>query len=160
MTWSEGFLRQATSDFDAYKVLSVRKDLPRCHCLHFLQMTVEKLAKSMLCCGSNTEPRGTHAVVKAFLSSCAANKSLRERFKMEHQEFNSMLRKLRRVADYIEKLAPALSANVNAEYPWKQENGNVIPPCNHTFNEVTAGELAQFVYFVGRLLKIQDENAG
>ncbi|MEZ5386185.1 MAG: hypothetical protein R3F13_11785 [Prosthecobacter sp.] len=155
MTWSEAFLRQAASDFEVHEFLSRQVHLPRCHGLHYLQMAVEKLVKSFLCHGSGGPPRESHAVVTGFIRSCASNRKLRDRFKMENQPFSSMLRKLTRVAEYIEKLAPAMSDSVNSEYPWETASGGVLAPRDHAFEEVPASEMAQFKYFVAELLRIQ-----
>lgn len=156
MTWSEAFLRQAASDFEVHELLSRQSHLPRCHGLHYLQMAVEKLVKSFLCHGASGPPRESHAVVTSFIRSCASNRWLRNRFQMQHQPFSSMLLKHARVAEYIENLAPAMSDNVNAEYPWACAPGGAIAPRDHPFEEVSAIEMAQFKYFVAELLKIQE----
>lgn len=156
MTWSEAFLRQAASDFAVHELLSSQAHLPPCHGLHYLQMAVEKLAKSFLCHGTDCPPRESHAVVVSFIRSCASNRRLRDRFQMEHQAFSSMLRKHVRSAEYIESLAPAMSNDINSEYPWPgQITGTALAPCDYAFTEISHTELVQFKFFVSQLLKIQ-----
>jgi len=120
-------------------------------------MAAEKLAKSFLCHGSNHPPRESHAVISSFIRSCNSNRRLRDRFQMEHLAFSSMLRKHVRVAEYVESLAPAVSDNINVEYPWLDALGHVIAPCDHSFGEVPVTDMAQFTFFLERLLKIQAE---
>ena len=47
MTWREGYLQQAESEFSLYRGLN-RGNRPICHQLHYLQMATGKLAKSYL----------------------------------------------------------------------------------------------------------------
>ena len=59
MTWSEAFCTQAESDFRVFQKLMRENgsgEVAFCHCLHFLQMATEKLAKSFLCLGQAQAP--------------------------------------------------------------------------------------------------------
>jgi hypothetical protein len=62
MDWRTAFLVQARSDYEVAVRLLRTPDVPLCHSLHYLQMTLEKLAKGMRAQpGSLAEPPHTHA---------------------------------------------------------------------------------------------------
>jgi hypothetical protein len=48
MSWRDAFFVQAWSDYAVFEIMD-DNNYPRCHVLHYLQMTTEKLAKGYLC---------------------------------------------------------------------------------------------------------------
>ncbi len=158
MTWSDAFHRQALSDLEVYRYISLpTSKVAFCHRLHYLQMASEKLVKSYLSLGFNQAPKKSHAGLSIFLKTLQSNPNIRNRlgFADRHSQFSSHIRQLVPVAQAIERLAPCLANenDVNAEYPWRSVDGTVVYPANYGFKNFQLTDLARFVAFLERLIK-------
>lgn len=137
--WRSAYFAQARSDYETFQLLH-RHNAPLCQCLHYLQMTTEKLAK-----GFRTEPgnrqhpvglphASTHNAFVTFMRIAKGNTALRRicRFKQAAQ-FSAYIDSLLPIAQEIENLAPANVLNApNPEYPW-DAGGVVTAPIEHAF---------------------------
>lgn len=134
--WREAFIRQARSDFDLYRRLSGAKDPPvaRCHILHYLQMTTEKLAKAWgLPVGNTDQPPRGHAALVAFLRVLRNRGDLRDRWGFRRSQFQAYIDGILPLARRIQDLAPAIDPPpCNPEYPWRQ-SGGVTCPADYSF---------------------------
>lgn len=137
MNWRTAYFQQAKSDYEMLLRLLKEEDIPLCHCLHYLQMTTEKLAK-----GFRTERRGgshirTHDVFYLFVKKYAAlNQSLYSACHMRSQpQYIEYLKDLHDLAEKIENLSPDGPDHPNPEYPWQIE-GNISVPVSYPFSEI------------------------
>jgi hypothetical protein len=123
MTSGKAFLTQARSDWEVYLLLTERREsVQACHELHYLQMTVEKLAKAVICSGGAAPPR-THAVAERLVQLLRAPVMARRLGYNPDQRaaYLDLLRKVAPLFQEIEQLCPAVSAGTdgpNVEYPW------------------------------------------
>ncbi len=121
MTWQNGYLRQAESDYSIYSDLNKPK-VPLCHRLHYLQMASEKLAKSFLCKGRRTPYERTHYAFVRFLKSTTRSPNIRRKLGYGGKNcpaYDTYIKSLLNVAKQIEDLAP-VGGNydkLNPEYP-------------------------------------------
>ncbi len=53
----------------------------------------------------------------------------------KHQ-LHQHLKQLLPVIDSVERLAPALAAGANAEYPWELPDGQIFVPCTYPFTRI------------------------
>ena len=69
--WDKAFLVQARSDWEIFRLLDSQRFCERCHCLHYLQMSTEKLAKAIMSRqhGGAKAPRKHHVFVQMLRSS-------------------------------------------------------------------------------------------
>ncbi len=153
MNWADAFRTQAKSDFEVFKLLKHSKDTPRCHQLHYLQMAMEKLAKSFKCPPSGEPPRATHKVLESFLQQCQSNVLMRNAFRFDPSAFRAYLKMLEPIARKIENLAPAINKeSANCEYPW-MEHGSANCPATHPFSELTESEILRIQQFAFELFR-------
>jgi hypothetical protein len=131
--WHDAFLEQAKSDHAILGRLA-HPAVEYCHRLHYLQMTAEKLAKSLLTPpGSAAPPPTSHAVFVRMLQVLKARPEIRRQLGFDDAaRFRSYINSLLDLAGRIETLAPAQAglAHPNPEYPWKDLSTHQIqcPP--------------------------------
>jgi len=135
--WRTAFFTQARSDYHVLLRLMETPGTERCHVLHYLQMTTEKLAKGFSTDG-NTQPPVQHLGFVRFLQTAKNQHSqLRRVFQAKNpRHFSDYLNGLLPIAREIEQLAPRGTGQTpNPEYPWKTPVDNVIvAPCEHDFS--------------------------
>lgn len=135
--WADAFARQARSDWQVYQQLS-QSDLPRCHALHYLQMTCEKIAKAYRIRDSYAdvdEIMKHHIGFVSFINIFARSEALREQFTGRDEQLRQLVRYWSHIARQIERLAPAVDRDQrpdNCEYPWF-DGQDVIVPCLYDF---------------------------
>lgn len=135
--WARAYHRQAASDFETYKQLAAT-ELPRCHALHYLQMTTEKLAKAYRLAG---EPDASPMTVRVhtlgnfvqlvFRSPKSIDRLGLRRFQVKYER-----RSLADFATAVSRLAPAVAEYLqprNVEYPWEANDGAVLAPIDDAF---------------------------
>lgn len=71
LDWRTAYFQQARSDYDVLLKLIGEQDVPACHCLHYLQMTTEKLAKGFLTQPGGTRYPKTHNAFAQFVKKVA-----------------------------------------------------------------------------------------
>jgi len=133
--WQAAFLKQARSDWKAYQKTSERK-WPPCHCLHYLQMTTEKLSKALLIAGDMELENltGSHAAFVNFMRAASKNRKLQKLLGLKKSPLQAHFKRLLPLAHEIELLAPALAkSGPNPEYPWEDPAGNVFAPTDYSF---------------------------
>jgi hypothetical protein len=133
--WSRAFARQARSDLEARDQLLRAASLPQCHQLHYLQMALEKIAKSRLI-AAGADP----AVLQTSHAYIAKTIPLIVREMLERspgQDAGWVVKAIRGLARDIELLAPSVDAGgaapANCEYPWKGEKKMIVAPLDHDF---------------------------
>lgn len=126
------FAVQAASDMRAYERMCRQPGLPMCHRLHFLQMALEKLAKSWLWRESRPdedELHFSHNVIAKVLP-----RILQRHWKglgISAALSRAKLERIRRLCREIDLLHPQVDAGQtrpdNCEYPWTAlENGGRV----------------------------------
>lgn len=131
LEWAQGFARQAAADFETFERLTLANLSPACHALQFLQMACEKLVKSHLCAQKSskierltTSHDGMAKTLPLVLRSEATRRSM--------ASVNRIMPALRRIAEEIEVLAPAVDRDgrrpENSEYPWTDDTGTLHSP--------------------------------
>ena len=115
--------RQAASDHTAFLDLA-RGTRPRCHALHHLQMSTEKLCKAYIW-GSGQPPPRSHAGLSLFLRLLGQiARPDRERVARtlgfgRYADFQAWTASAAPLARDVERLAPDLAGDgPNPEYPW------------------------------------------
>jgi len=134
--WPEAYLEQARSDWATYELIE-HNSAAGCHCLHYLQMTTEKLGKAVLLQSRTVtldKVKGSHQAFTAFLRLASRNPALRAELQMTGNQLRDYVKETLPMAHDIECLAPALAGDgPNAEYPWETPSRTVIAPVSHTF---------------------------
>lgn len=146
MDWRSAFIDQARSDFEIADLLARTEGVPRCHLLHYLQMSLEKLSKGMVMLpGEMIPPQRTHAGPSELIQFMSRSSPLTSEFhrtlRMNSIQRRAYLRGILPAIQLIERLAPALSAGPNAEYPWltptnSQAAESVIAPVHYPFGNI------------------------
>lgn len=134
MTWDEAYLQQARSDWEVHNIAE-QCPVAACHCLHYLQMTTEKLAKAgRLRAGDPLQRvRTSHKGFVRFLQLAARNQTLAQALQMRGKDLGLQIQGSLHIADQIELLAPNLAKNgPNPEYPW-ETSGRVVAPMSYCF---------------------------
>lgn len=148
--WDRAFLAQARSDWEIYRLLDREKRCERCHCLHYFQMTTEKLSKAILSRGKGGGPleKLDHYVfVKMLRNSMKHPRRYAVALGLDDGQYKEIVQKILLLAEAVEDLSPSRGAGrgpnpqrkVNAEYPWETPDGRVVAPAQHSFG--LAGEL-------------------
>lgn len=151
--WREAFLKQARSDFEAFKLL---KDAHLCHRLHYLQMATEKMAKGFLCDPSRSDqPKKVHEAFGKFMRVARTMPRLARVCGCRPAQFKMYLEGLTPLAAEIERLAPTGPPHPNPEYPWEQ-NGVVVVPMEHTFPSLNLArpKMQKMLEFIGRCFEL------
>jgi hypothetical protein len=133
--WANAYLEQARSDWKMRSLME-ENSAADCHCLHYLQMATEKLAKAALLRGT-TKPedlRRSHKAFVRFLRSSAKNPSLRRTFGLSARQLQESINGILPIAAEVERLVPGLDQlGPNAEYPWETPSGEVKVPASYAF---------------------------
>lgn len=161
MTWKDGFLRQAESDYEVYRALGQSK-AALCHRLHYLQMASEKLAKSFLCHGTQRPSKKTHYVLVRFLKLTKLQSRVARLLNYDsnnHLSYCAYIDSLLAVASRVEDLAPAGGSfdKMNPEYPWEAAPGIVQAPVEYAFSEFSPTDLAKLQTLISNLFRIADK---
>jgi hypothetical protein len=136
--WAAAFAAEARSDWAIYKMLADDATLPRCHALHYLQMTTEKIAKAYRCRDTGADVESVlylHVGFAKFMSSFLLSPMIKGEYEGRDAHLQEILKSARSLAREIEKLAPAVdrrSSPENAEYPWSQGD-DVVTPCQYGY---------------------------
>ena len=157
MTWQDGYLRQAESDYSIYSDLNKRR-APLCHRLHYLQMASEKLAKSFLCHGRHKPYKKTHYALVRFLNSTKGHPSIPRLlgYSKNRLAYCAYIDSILDVAKRIENLAPAggIYDKFNPEYPWKDIFGKIQVPSDYPFIEFAVTDFAKIQTLMTSLFRI------
>lgn len=158
--WRSGFLAQARSDFDVLQLLARSPStVASCHVLHYLQMTLEKLAKGMSCrpgvWGELPPAYRNHRVavsyVQTLMRSGPRAAQLRRRTGWSPDHCRAYVRGILPAIQQIEELAPRWPPDtVNTEYPWAAPvRGQIDTPSEFDFRSLLSREeivrVTQFV---------------
>jgi hypothetical protein len=152
--WQLAFLKQARSDWDAYKKID-NPTWPYCHRLHFMQMTAEKLGKALLIGGDMTleQVTHTHASFVKFMRIARNNRNLQNELGMTPSQLKAHFNRLLPIAYEIEALAPALAqGGPNPEYPWLDNSGKILVPVDYSFTLIKllhSPQGAQLLKYIG-----------
>lgn len=139
-SWQQAFARQAQSDFAVYQTLDtlpLDRAVHKCHRLHYLQMTCEKLTKAYLCStGARPEDlQHSHKYIAKNLTIIARQAF----FETERKPASAReaLKQIKLLAREIELLAPSVDENGrrpdNVEYPWSDQSGRLVVPAEYAF---------------------------
>jgi len=132
-TRAESFAAQASSDLDAFEVLTA-STLPTCHRLHYLQMWLEKLCKAYLWLpeAAADDLRARHNVVDKILPRMISEHWRRIGFQQRPD-----IAAIRALCREIDLLHPQVDENGrrpdNVEYPWVDGAGNAVTPATSRF---------------------------
>lgn len=153
--WARAYAKQALSDLAVRDLLANSPHVEKCHRLHFLQMSAEKICKAYLVATGN-EVRKSHAYVQRVLPIIARE------FYSKNGEGNVRqwrIAKIKALAKEIEVLAPACDAGDvredNSEYPWADGHGKIKVPCEYNFPNLDDSE--RFVVELVRLIRAAGE---
>lgn len=123
---AKGFAQQALADLAGYQQLCRIGGLPVCHRLHFLQMALEKLAKSFLWEAEgerDADLRFSHNVIAKLLPPVLNKEWSGGRGGISR----SQMMRIRRLCREIDLLHPQVdegqSRADNCEYPWIESSG-------------------------------------
>ncbi len=154
------FLAQARSDFAVFELLRKEPTLPKCHSLHYLQMTTEMLGKAYA--WKNGPMPGTHRALVRFLRSLSTNRMAQQQLGYDgrNEAWAARIRSSIPLAERIEDLAPAIAQDgPNPEYPWPRALPQIIP-AEHPFEvwselrDTTKGR--QFLDLLADLFAVAD----
>jgi hypothetical protein len=127
MNWADAYLAQAKSDLAVYEHLG-NQPYPACHRLHYLQMWLEKLCKSLMLPEELTLLQYKHGVVA---------KVLPRQIQQRLGRTPSNMRDLRRLCREIDLLHPQVDDDgktpANVEYPFLQ-SGSISVPADWNFD--------------------------
>lgn len=128
--------QQAKSDYEVFELLR-GEGVVACHCLHYLQMSTEKLAKASFW-ANNRAPAMSHVGFCQFLRKFGNTpRSKRQRIAMlfefgKFSGFQSWLKSVIPLARRIEEVSPQVAANgPNCEYPWPHNDPTECPADYH-----------------------------
>lgn len=130
--------QQARSDHACFELLC-SEGVSQCHCLHYLQMATEKLAKAYF--WSSGQPPRSHAAFRQFVKFLAdQHHRPRDRERIagifafrRFVDFQNWMRAVSPIVHALERLAPSLAGNgPNPEYPWPA-GAPEFAPVNHDF---------------------------
>jgi hypothetical protein len=159
LIWRDAFFSQAWSDYTVFEEMS-RSAHPRCHMLHYLQMTTEKLAKGFLCdfSGEDAPAKKTHIAFSKFLRISKSKGSLHELLGYERNSprYRDYVDSVIPLAKKIEHLAPvgADENKMNPEYPWIHNDGSVRYPAGYDFADFSKKDLVRIRRFVKDLFRV------
>lgn len=127
MDWRSALISQAASDYQVALLLKTTRNLPLCHTLHYLQMSLEKFARGLMSPpGSMAEPPHSHEgavkLVQFLKYEHPHTQAFRTNLGMGKMQRISYLDGQLTAVQSLERLAPALAkkfgTGINAEYPW------------------------------------------
>jgi hypothetical protein len=156
MNWRNAFFIQAWSDYQIFRKLN-ENGCPRCHKLHYLQMTTEKLAKTFLChfSGGDFPAKKRDLAFSQFLKLSKQRRGFKEQLGYERNSkaHASYVDSLIPLAEKIEKLAPVGRGldQVNPEYPWMHYDEGIKCPAEYDFPDFDKNGLADIYRLISRL---------
>jgi hypothetical protein len=129
MTKSEAFLAQAISEFRVFELLlkQDRNQVPACHPGHYLQMSMEKLAKAALQRAGH-DPGYTHEAFSLLRRHLKRRDVARALGYSNFSTFRDFLDRSARLFSQVEALHPDVpkdSGGPNVEYPWEARNASL-----------------------------------
>lgn len=159
LDWRAAYFQQARSDYDMLLKLLKEEDIPLCHCLHYLQMTTEKLAK-----GFRTRPGAgpytkTHTAFATFVRKYAVlNSELQIACRIPNDaQYALYLNGLSDLAKKIEELSPDGGDHPNPEYPW-QQGAEILVPVSYPFADLDlyqqTAKMAKLLKFITRCFEV------
>ncbi|MFH0826124.1 MAG: hypothetical protein V2B18_25515 [Pseudomonadota bacterium] len=161
MFWRDAFFKQAWSDYTVFQAMN-GSPYPRCHMLHYLQMTTEKLAKGFLCdfSGEDAPSRKTHIAFSLFLRVSKSKGSFHQLLGYERNSprYRAYVDTLLPLAERIEHLAP-VGGNLNQmnpEYPWVHDDGRVRCPAECDFSDFSRKDIVRMNRFISDLFRVFD----
>jgi len=158
MSWNSAFLRQARCDHEIFKLLR-KANAPYHQQLHYLQMILEKLSKSVWADALyRTGMPWKHWAIDNALVYITKDPAYQRLLKMKN--LKTRINRLSAFAKKIEVLAPAnAKGGCNVEYPWLTGNA-VIAPIDHendfwqSFFDPRSTDMTSLVDLLDRLLRI------
>lgn len=151
--WATAYAAQSASDLDVFEILAARKEVPRCHSLHYLQMACEKIAKAYLFRDTATaEARLTsgHVAFTSFINAFFRSAHVKNQYVGKDAHLRLVSTHASQLAREIEKLAPAVDAQEspsNAEYPWLSGD-QLIVPCRYDYPNLSSLREADGIRFL------------
>jgi len=168
-TWRSAFVKQAEADYAMFLLLKDQllggEPGLRCHCLHYLQMSTEKLAKGVTSEmeGGQRPPRVHDAFSKFTWAVKRSRKLQRECQCGTPQQFKQYLDSLLPLANQIEDLAPVGSVDQpNPEYPW-EEKGDILTPVEYRFSDdldFKRPKMIKMLQFISACFRVFGSDAG
>ncbi len=165
MTKSEAFLAQAVSDFRVFELLlqQDRDQVPACHPGHYLQMSMEKLAKAALQ-RARDDPGYTHEAFSLLRHHLKRRDVARALGYPNFSTFREFLDRSARLFHEIEALHPDVPKNSggpNVEYPWEARDSRLAQvwqtPAAQEFSILielqSSGDGTQLIDMIRRLLE-------
>ncbi len=157
MTWRDGYLLQAESDFSYFQRFNKARE-PRCQQLHYLQMATEKLAKAILCSGNNKPYEKTHYAFVRLLKLSTRHPKIYKLlgYPGNRAAYRTYIDSLLPAAKRIEDLAPVGGDHdkLNAEYPWRDHGGTVLTPTRYEYPELSKTDMAKLQTIMADLIRI------
>ena len=158
MSWNSAFRRQAHCDNETFKLLR-KANAPYHQQLHYLQMILEKLSKSVWADALyRTGAPWKHWAIDKALKHITKDLAYQRLLKMKN--LNTRISSLAAFARKIEILAPALAGGgCNVEYPWLAGNA-VTAPVDHenefyqSFFDPRSTDMMALAKLLDRLLRI------
>ena len=143
--YAKAFREQAESDFRIFTLLSgSRKAIDfgfspeKCHLVHYLQMSLEKIAKAYRMRDQKVPMEkvlSRHVVIQKLMGALIASRHVQVASGLKAPVLKGLSSQFNQIAREIEKMAPAVDRQknpVNAEYPWERA-GKVVAPCKFDF---------------------------
>jgi len=136
--WASAFQRQARSDLQIYELLAASPNIPRCHALHYLQMTCEKIAKAYRLRDTEGDVdalTASHGGLVKFMKMWMLSPWVGRVYAGRDAMFGMVRTRVLALSREVERLAPAIDRDTtpaNSEYPWA-DGENVIVPCEYAF---------------------------
>jgi hypothetical protein len=133
LTRAEAFAAQAAADMEAYELLA-KSSLARNHCLHYLQMWLEKLCKAYLWLPrlAADDLRTRHNVVDKILPQI-----IRQHWRRIGFTQRPDVDAIRQLCREVDLLHPQVDDNGrrpdNVEYPWTESQGQAEVPAHYSF---------------------------
>jgi hypothetical protein len=159
MIWRDAFFSQAWSDYTVFQAMNESR-FPRCHMLHYLQMTTEKLAKGYLCdfSGEDAPAKKTHIAFSLFLRLSKSKGSLHQLIGYERNSprYHAYIESVIPLARKIEHLAPVGSnlTQMNPEYPWVHHDGRVKYPAEYDFADFSKKDIVRIRRLISDLFRV------
>ncbi|HEV7280948.1 MAG TPA: HEPN domain-containing protein [Pirellulaceae bacterium] len=158
--YQEHWWNQAKSDYEAFAFLR-REGARQCHCLHYLQMATEKIAKAYFWRSGSPPPRNHSGFVQCLRFLGQVRRLDQERLCRllkfsRFTDFENWIRTALPLAYDLEHLSPNLANDgPNPEYPWPHhEPANA--PATHDFaiwRELEHGRGRDLMRVIGTLVE-------
>jgi hypothetical protein len=102
-------------------------------------MACEKIAKAYRFRYTDTsidDLLTSHIALSKFIEGFLKSAPMKGYYGGHHKKLETVIGYARKYAEAVEKLAPAVdrdSTPCNAEYPWVDDKGSVVVPCEYTY---------------------------